>query len=46
MTQEKQDLAAMLQQLLTCYNALFDCRFSYSMGWHGAPFDDRDSSPL
>jgi UDPglucose--hexose-1-phosphate uridylyltransferase len=41
----QQDLAAMLQQLLQCYDSLFNCPFPYSMGWHGAPFDDNDSRP-
>jgi UDPglucose--hexose-1-phosphate uridylyltransferase len=30
-------LAAILAELLARYDALFDCRFPYSMGWHGAP---------
>ncbi|MCA1662144.1 MAG: galactose-1-phosphate uridylyltransferase [Novosphingobium sp.] len=30
-------LAAILADLLARYDALFDCRFPYSMGWHGAP---------
>jgi UDPglucose--hexose-1-phosphate uridylyltransferase len=30
-------LVAVLSELLGRYDALFDCRFPYSMGWHGAP---------
>ena len=30
-------LVAILTDLLERYDALFDCRFPYSMGWHGAP---------
>ena len=30
-------LAAILAELLGRYDALFACRFPYSMGWHGAP---------
>ena len=30
-------LAAVLAELLGRYDALFECRFPYSMGWHGAP---------
>lgn len=34
------DLAAFLHALLGGYDRLFDVSFPYSMGWHGAPFDD------
>ncbi len=30
-------LADILGRLLSCYDALFQCEFPYSMGWHGAP---------
>ncbi|GIX21508.1 MAG: galactose-1-phosphate uridylyltransferase [Gammaproteobacteria bacterium] len=30
-------LAEILGRLLAAYDALFDCPFPYSMGWHGAP---------
>jgi UDPglucose--hexose-1-phosphate uridylyltransferase len=30
-------LGEILAELLARYDALFDCRFPYSMGWHGAP---------
>jgi UDPglucose--hexose-1-phosphate uridylyltransferase len=34
---ERADLGAILAELLRRYDALFDCPFPYSMGWHGAP---------
>ncbi len=37
--EEKRDLAAILSIGLRKYDALFNCSFPYSMGWHGAPFD-------
>jgi UDPglucose--hexose-1-phosphate uridylyltransferase len=39
---EKDQLADVLKQLLTKYDNLFEMSFPYSMGWHGAPFDDAD----
>ncbi|MEQ2256397.1 hypothetical protein ILYODFUR_023759, partial [Ilyodon furcidens] len=30
-------LAAIMKQLLTKYDNLFEVSFPYSMGWHGAP---------
>ena len=33
----RDDLAALLGELLAAYDALFDRPFPYSMGWHGAP---------
>ncbi len=36
------DLARAIKLLTTRYDNLFRCSFPYSMGWHGAPFDDRD----
>ena len=42
---QRADLAAVLQRLTARYDNLFQCSFPYSMGWHGAPFDDRDSTP-
>lgn len=38
--EQKTDLAKTLKTLLTTYNKLFDCEFPYSMGWHGAPFNN------
>lgn len=40
---ERDDLAAILKRLLTRYDNLFETSFPYSMGWHGAPFDDADN---
>ena len=31
-------LAAVLRELTTRYDNLFNCPFPYSMGWHGAPY--------
>jgi UDPglucose--hexose-1-phosphate uridylyltransferase len=42
---QRADLALMLKQLTTRYDNLFQTPFPYSMGWHGAPFDDRDPLP-
>jgi len=36
----KQGLASALRRLLVRYDNLFEYPFPYSMGWHGAPFDD------
>jgi UDPglucose--hexose-1-phosphate uridylyltransferase len=41
---QRLDLATALKRLTTRYDNLFACSFPYSMGWHGAPFDGRDSS--
>tara|TARA_R110000868_G_scaffold410505_2_gene698750 strand:- start:20 stop:1018 length:999 start_codon:yes stop_codon:yes gene_type:complete len=43
-TAQCQSLAAILKTLLQKYDALFDCSFPYSMGWHGAPFNGDDNS--
>ena len=40
---ERDSLADILKQLLTSYNNLFNISFPYTMGWHGAPFEDLDS---
>ena len=37
-------LAAIVQQLTRTYDGLFGISFPYSMGWHGAPFDGRDTA--
>jgi UDPglucose--hexose-1-phosphate uridylyltransferase len=34
----RDELASMLQRLVSRYDALFGVPFPYSMGWHGAPF--------
>jgi len=39
---ERDSLAEILKRLLTRYDNLFETSFPYSMGWHGAPFDDGD----
>jgi UDPglucose--hexose-1-phosphate uridylyltransferase len=35
-------LAELLRRLLAKYDNLFSCSFPYSMGWHGAPFGERE----
>jgi UDPglucose--hexose-1-phosphate uridylyltransferase len=37
--EEKESLAAVMQQLLIKYNNLFNTSFPYSMGWHSAPYN-------
>lgn len=37
----REALADIVQALTTRYDNLFATSFPYSMGWHGAPFDDR-----
>jgi UDPglucose--hexose-1-phosphate uridylyltransferase len=37
---QQRDLALALKKLTSRYDNLFQCSFPYSMGWHGAPFDD------
>ena len=41
---ERDNLAMVLKRLLTRYDNLFETSFPYSMGWHGAPFSDSDTS--
>ena len=41
---ERDALASILKELLTRYDNLFETSFPYSMGWHGAPFDDSEHS--
>ena len=41
---ERADLATLLKRLLVRYDNLFTRPFPYSMGWHGAPFDDSDTA--
>ena len=41
---QRVDLALAIKKLTSRYDNLFRCSFPYSMGWHGAPFDDRDPS--
>jgi UDPglucose--hexose-1-phosphate uridylyltransferase len=40
---QRDSLAAIIQTLTRAYDALFNTSFPYSMGWHGAPFDERDT---
>jgi UDPglucose--hexose-1-phosphate uridylyltransferase len=42
---QRADLALALKKLTSRYDNLFQCSFPYSMGWHGAPFDDSDAAP-
>jgi UDPglucose--hexose-1-phosphate uridylyltransferase len=35
----RDELAGVLIRLLRRYDGLFDVRFPYSMGWHGAPYE-------
>jgi UDPglucose--hexose-1-phosphate uridylyltransferase len=39
---QRQDMAVALKMLTTAYDNLFQASFPYSMGWHGAPFDNAD----
>jgi UDPglucose--hexose-1-phosphate uridylyltransferase len=39
---QRDSLAAALRELTARYDNLFQCSFPYSMGWHGAPFDEQD----
>ncbi|MEM9243876.1 MAG: UDP-glucose--hexose-1-phosphate uridylyltransferase [Pseudomonadota bacterium] len=39
--QESGSLAVILKQLLMAYDRLFSISFPYSMGWHGAPKQDK-----
>jgi UDPglucose--hexose-1-phosphate uridylyltransferase len=41
----RDDLAELLGELTARYDNLFGCSFPYSMGWHGAPFDQGDARP-
>jgi UDPglucose--hexose-1-phosphate uridylyltransferase len=42
---QRADLAVALKRLSSRYDNLFQCSFPYSMGWHGAPFDEGDARP-
>ena len=41
---QRNSLAGALRELTARYDNLFHCSFPYSMGWHGAPFGDADTS--
>jgi len=40
---EKKSLAELLKRFLAKYDNLFNVSFPYSMGWHGAPFDNKEN---
>jgi UDPglucose--hexose-1-phosphate uridylyltransferase len=42
--EQRNSLAAAVQELTARYDNLFGCSFPYSMGWHGAPFTAGDQS--
>ncbi len=44
-TAQRSSLAQVLKTLTGAYDALFATPFPYSMGWHGAPHDGRDTAP-
>ena len=39
--EQKSSLADIVRQITIKYDNLFCCSFPYSMGWHGAPYDDK-----
>jgi len=39
--EQKNSLAHILKKITIKYDNLFECSFPYSMGWHGAPFDNK-----
>lgn len=41
---QRRELAKVLKALTTRYDNLFQTSFPYSMGWHGAPFDQSDTA--
>ncbi len=41
---EQLSLGSILRDITTRYDNLFECSFPYSMGWHGAPFNDDSTS--
>ncbi len=41
---QRDALADILKRLLTCYDNLFGVSFPYSMGWHGAPYNEADNN--
>ena len=42
-SEQRDTLAEVIQSLTRSYDGLFGCDFPYSMGWHGAPYDDRNA---
>lgn len=41
---ERDALADIIKRLTTRYDNLFNISFPYSMGWHGAPYNDADNT--
>jgi UDPglucose--hexose-1-phosphate uridylyltransferase len=41
---QRSTLAQIIQAVTRCYDNLFNTSFPYSMGWHGAPFDQRNTA--
>jgi UDPglucose--hexose-1-phosphate uridylyltransferase len=41
---EQKSLGDILRDITARYDNLFECSFPYSMGWHGAPFNDADAA--
>ena len=39
-TEQQASLAQILKTITIKYDNLFNCSFPYSMGWHGAPYDN------
>ena len=39
---QKTSLADIIKRITIKYDNLFCCSFPYSMGWHGAPYDNKD----
>ena len=42
---QRQSLAVILKDVLTRYDNLFETSFPYSMGWHGAPYNEDTLAP-
>jgi UDPglucose--hexose-1-phosphate uridylyltransferase len=42
---ERDALADLMKRRLVRYDNLFETSFAYALGWHGAPFDERPSTP-
>ncbi len=40
---QRAELAQILKRLLVKYDNLFEVSFPYSMGWHGAPYNEEDN---
>jgi len=41
--EQKASLSAIMKEGLTKYDNLFETSFPYSMGWHGAPFNEQNN---